>query len=86
MLLPRVNLPYSRAHAVLSFSMMLSPPFVSQPGGFKFLFVVNLQLPRSFTKNTSAASVVLYWGVPAECLGGDYLSLVLTVDPKVGRC
>ncbi|CBN79393.1 conserved unknown protein [Ectocarpus siliculosus] len=42
----------------------------SQPGGFKFLFVVNLQLPRSFTKNTSAASVVLYWGVPAECLGG----------------
>lgn len=37
------------------------------------MFVVNLQLPRSFTKTTAAASVVLYWGVPAECLGGEII-------------
>ncbi|CAN0254647.1 unnamed protein product, partial [Laminaria digitata] len=41
-----------------------------QTDGFTFLFVINLQLPRSFTKTGCAASVVLYWGVPVDCLVG----------------
>lgn len=36
-----------------------------------FIFVVNLQLPRSFTKTGWAASVVLYWGVPLDTLSGE---------------
>lgn len=40
-------------------------------GNRTFVFVVNLQLPRSFTKKDWAASVVLYWGVPVEFLSGE---------------
>lgn len=41
------------------------------PSGETFLFVVNLQLPRSLTKTGWGASVVLYWAVPLEALAGE---------------
>lgn len=51
-------------------SFFFFPLEKGETGGFTFVFVVNIQLPRTFTKKSWAASVVLYWGIPEEALAG----------------
>ena len=63
--------PLTRCDSRFGPTSILSCRFGVQTDGFTFLFVINLQLPRSFTKTSCAASVVLYWGVPVDCLVGE---------------
>ncbi|CAM9437959.1 unnamed protein product, partial [Discosporangium mesarthrocarpum] len=54
-----------------------------------FLFVVNMQLPRSYTEDQVSVSIVLYWGIPISKLEGEHReqisALHKTASPKGAR-